>query len=476
MADTCHLLNRELSSILLKNIRTRLLTTLVHENVSEWYPSYIAQQRLEKTMRRKEEGDKRAALEKIEMHRQEATRRRKAEQRAEIEKEKQDAREQRKSLTAPLKKRTLKRKADESDDELPAIPSIDIKKLPARKRILASASTSPVKTEPTSQLFRPVSPEIKPVEESENESETDITEAPVDELDVDETPEPQVPVVTVNPLIAAFEKIVKVEHRENEKPLDLEDAAYFARALPSLFGIKKLEQQPTPTNQWLYNSTGSARSQGYYRIPASEKSRYLTNRNKSQVQEETSLQTSLVTQKISSSRVARADHRRLVVSITEVKQTTNSDLLQFNQLQARKKQLKFSKSAIHDWGLFAMETIEANDMVIEYIGEVIRQKVADTREIGYEKMGIGSSYLFRVDDDTIIDATKTGNLARFINHCCDPNCMAKVITVNDQKKIVIYAQSKIMAGEEITYDYKFPLEDEKIPCLCGGENCRGTLN
>ncbi|KAJ3087306.1 U3 snoRNP protein, partial [Quaeritorhiza haematococci] len=153
-----------------------------------------------------------------------------------------------------------------------------------------------------------------------------------------------------------------------------------------------------------------------------------------------------------------------------------SDILKFNQLKARKKQLKFAKSTIHDWGLFALEKIDANDMVIEYIGEIIRQKVADHREKRYEKMGIGSSYLFRIDDDTIIDATKMGNLARFINHCCDPNCNAKIITVDGHKKIVIYAKRDIEEGEEITYDYKFPIEDEKIPCLCGAAACRGFLN
>lgn len=46
------------------------------------------------------------------------------------------------------------------------------------------------------------------------------------------------------------------------------------------------------------------------------------------------------------------------------------------------------------------------------------QMVADMREKRYVQEGIGSSYLFRVDHDTIIDATKCGNLARFINHCC----------------------------------------------------------
>ena len=57
-------------------------------------------------------------------------------------------------------------------------------------------------------------------------------------------------------------------------------------------------------------------------------------------------------------------------------------------------------------------------MVIEYVGQVVRQSVADLREKYYENMGIGSSYMFRIDGDTIIDATKCGNLARFINHCC----------------------------------------------------------
>jgi SET domain-containing protein len=126
-----------------------------------------------------------------------------------------------------------------------------------------------------------------------------------------------------------------------------------------------------------------------------------------------------------SSRQTRVNHRRLVVGIEEVKATTNSDILKFNALKARKKEIRFAKSLIHDWGLFAMEHIDANDMVIEYIGEVIRQKVADHREKVYEKMGIGSSYLFRVDEDTIIDATKKGNLARFINHCCEVNVISR---------------------------------------------------
>jgi SET domain-containing protein len=113
-------------------------------------------------------------------------------------------------------------------------------------------------------------------------------------------------------------------------------------------------------------------------------------------------------------------------------------------------------------------------MVIEYVGELIRQTVADRREKAYERSGIGSSYLFRVDEDLVVDATKKGNLGcvkpaasaissakvtpdscvlcrRLINHCCAPNCTARIITINGVKKIVIYAKSNIEPGEEVTY-------------------------
>lgn len=116
------------------------------------------------------------------------------------------------------------------------------------------------------------------------------------------------------------------------------------------------------------------------------------------------------------SREARSNQRRLLAAFGSIGE---SELLKFNQLKFRKKQLKFAKSAIHDWGLFAMEPIAADEMVIEYVGQMIRPIVADLRETKYEAIGIGSSYLFRIDMETIIDATKCGNLARFINHSCN---------------------------------------------------------
>ncbi|KAM6543443.1 hypothetical protein CsatB_007890 [Cannabis sativa] len=171
-----------------------------------------------------------------------------------------------------------------------------------------------------------------------------------------------------------------------------------------------------------------------------------------------------------SARTNRAKLRNLVAA------AEGADLLKATQLKARKKQLRFQRSKIHDWGLVALESIEAEDFVIEYVGELIRPRISDIRERHYEKMGIGSSYLFRLDDGYVVDATKRGGIARFINHSCEPNCYTKVISVEGEKKIFIYAKRHIAAGDEITYNYKFPLEEKKIPCNCGSRRCRGSLN
>ncbi|XP_077399006.1 histone-lysine N-methyltransferase SETD1B-A isoform X2 [Vanacampus margaritifer] len=221
--------------------------------------------------------------------------------------------------------------------------------------------------------------------------------------------------------------------------------------------------------------TGCARSEGYYKIDKKDKIKYLqSTRLQSEEPPVDTQGMSIPAQVHASTRAGserRSEQRRLLSSFA-----CDSDLLKFNQLKFRKKKIRFCKSHIHDWGLFALEPIAADEMVIEYVGQNIRQVIADMREKRYEEEGIGSSYMFRVDHDTIIDATKCGNFARFINHSCNPNCYAKVITVESQKKIVIYSRQAINVNEEITYDYKFPIEDEKIPCLCGAENCRGTLN
>lgn len=135
------------------------------------------------------------------------------------------------------------------------------------------------------------------------------------------------------------------------------------------------------------------------------------------------------------------------------------------------------RSPIHGRGLFCKRNIESGEMVIEYAGAVIRAVLTDKREKYYDSKGIGC-YMFRIDDFDVVDATMQGNAARFINHSCEPNCYSRVINVDGRKHIVIFALRKIYRGEELTYDYKFPIEDEdnKLHCNCGARRCRRFLN
>lgn len=70
-------------------------------------------------------------------------------------------------------------------------------------------------------------------------------------------------------------------------------------------------------------------------------------------------------------------------------------------MQYRKKMIKFARSRIHGWGLYALEPIAPDDMIVEYVGQKVRPTVADERERAYERRGMGSSYLFRIDNDTV---------------------------------------------------------------------------
>ncbi|RVD92184.1 SET domain-containing protein [Tubulinosema ratisbonensis] len=126
-------------------------------------------------------------------------------------------------------------------------------------------------------------------------------------------------------------------------------------------------------------------------------------------------------------------------------------------------------SKIHGIGIFAGQDVSAHEKILEYVGERIGKKVADKREKFYQRNNIRSIYLFKINEDTIIDATLKGNLARFINHSCVPN--AYTVTKND--KIFIYALRDIKKNEEITFYYNFSSDDKdsKIPCYCGHENC-----
>eukprot|EP00871_Galdieria_phlegrea_P003688 jgi/Galph1/431/GphlegSOOS_G5256.1 len=134
------------------------------------------------------------------------------------------------------------------------------------------------------------------------------------------------------------------------------------------------------------------------------------------------------------------------------------------------------RSGIQGFGLYAIEDIPEDELIIEYAGEIIRPIIADIREKDYERRKIGC-YMFRLNEYQIVDATVKGNYARFINHSCNPNCLSKIIVIDGGRQVIgIFAKKNILQGEELTYDYQFDEFGETIPCNCGAFNCRGKMN
>ncbi|KAL1210181.1 histone H3-lysine(4) N-trimethyltransferase ATX1 [Cardamine amara subsp. amara] len=142
-----------------------------------------------------------------------------------------------------------------------------------------------------------------------------------------------------------------------------------------------------------------------------------------------------------------------------------------------RKRLAFGKSGIHGFGIFAKLPHKAGDMVIEYTGELVRPPIADKREqLIYNSMVGAGTYMFRIDDERVIDATRAGSIAHLINHSCVPNCYSRVISVNGDEHIIIFAKRDIPKWEELTYDYRFFSIGERLSCSCGFPGCRGVVN
>lgn len=201
--------------------------------------------------------------------------------------------------------------------------------------------------------------------------------------------------------------------------------------------VTQSDALPTPpeTPAFRKHITGSARTEGYYKITHAEKAAYVAQyqARTAAAAVEAAPPPEEMQQHITSSRSNRANARRRAQGLEEFNQVQRAVALskgeaaaseltfKFNQLQTRKKHLRFGRSPIHDWGLYAMEKISRGEMVIEYVGEVIRAQVAEKREKAYERQGIGSSYLFRIDEEIVVDATKKGNLGYVAFRFCAAN-------------------------------------------------------
>jgi SET domain-containing protein len=117
------------------------------------------------------------------------------------------------------------------------------------------------------------------------------------------------------------------------------------------------------------------------------------------------------------------------------------------------------RSKVHGFGVFAAEAINKNTRIIDYAGELIRNSRSGAREARYLKDGC--IWVFRVNRAWSRDAAVNGNIARFINHSCKPNCYFHIVDTT----IWIRASRLIQAGEELTYDY-CTIGDKTIPCRC----------
>lgn len=135
------------------------------------------------------------------------------------------------------------------------------------------------------------------------------------------------------------------------------------------------------------------------------------------------------------------------------------------------------RSPLHGKGAFALQRIPKGTKIGEYVGEKIDDDEADRR---YPEEGPGPhhTFLFALDDGSILDAAVGGNSTRFLNHSCDPNCEA----VEEEGRIFLYTVRDVRKGEELVYDYHFildvphtPAEKKRYPCQCGAKRCRGTI-
>ncbi|XP_010548495.1 PREDICTED: histone-lysine N-methyltransferase ASHR3 [Tarenaya hassleriana] len=139
------------------------------------------------------------------------------------------------------------------------------------------------------------------------------------------------------------------------------------------------------------------------------------------------------------------------------------------------KKIKIVKTEFCGWGVEAAETINKDDFIIEYIGEVISDAQCEQRLWDMKHKGMKDFYMCEIQKDFTIDATFKGNASRFLNHSCVPNCVLEKWQVEGEIRVGVFAARKIEAGEPLTYDYRFVQFGSEVRCQCGAKNCQGYL-
>ena len=125
------------------------------------------------------------------------------------------------------------------------------------------------------------------------------------------------------------------------------------------------------------------------------------------------------------------------------------------------------RSAISGWGVYAAQTIDEDTRIVEYKGELVSQAEGWRREQRY--LPRHRIWIFNINDRWARDAAVGGNVARYVNHACRPNCYTDI----EGRTIWILAARRIRKGEELTYDYNTE-GVAGIRCLCR-PSCRRVL-
>lgn len=141
----------------------------------------------------------------------------------------------------------------------------------------------------------------------------------------------------------------------------------------------------------------------------------------------------------------------------------------------KEKKIKIVKTEFCGWGVEAAEPLNKGDFIIEYIGEVIDDKLCEQRLWDMKYKGVQNFYMCEIRKDFTIDATFKGNSSRFLNHSCKPNCILEKWDVEGETRVGVFAAGSIRVGEPLTYDYRFVRFGPEVKCYCGAPNCQGYL-
>ncbi|KAL1533577.1 [histone H3]-lysine(4) N-trimethyltransferase [Salvia divinorum] len=154
------------------------------------------------------------------------------------------------------------------------------------------------------------------------------------------------------------------------------------------------------------------------------------------------------------------------------------ELCSNQQFQRRKySKLKWFRCGKKGYGLQALEDMPQGQFLIEYVGEVLDVHAYEARQREYGMRGHKHFYFMTLNGSEVIDASAKGNLGRFINHSCDPNCRTEKWMVNGEVCIGLFTLRDIKKGEEVTFDYNFVrvFGAAAKKCECGSANCRGYI-